>query len=184
MKRKIFSTLCCGLIALTLAACAKTEQPATSNSSNGASTSQSNEAQTKTPPADVVRATVNEVEIVAGNASEASVQLNIANGYHINGNPPTFSYLKATELQVEAAPGITVGQPVYPPAIKKKFAFAQDQPLAVYEGEVSIKLPLRADSKAAKGERKLDASLRIQACDDQACYPPRTVKLNIPLKVQ
>ena len=183
MTRNFLSLLCLCLIAPTLASCVNSQQQATANSSN-VSTVQANEAQPKAPPADVVRASVSDVEIATGKATEATIKLNIADGYHINGNPPTFSYLKATELQVEAAPGIIVGQPVYPPAIKKKFSFAQDQPLAVYEGEVNIKLPLQADRKTAKGERKLDASLRIQACDDQACYPPRIVKLNNPLKLE
>jgi len=32
---------------------------------------------------------------------------------------------------------------------------------------------------AAAGEHALDASLRYQACDNAACYPPR----NLPVKV-
>ena len=172
------------MLAITLAACGKTETPVATNTAPPANNTQGGEAASKTPPADVVRASAVETAIEAGGATEASVRLNIASGYHINANPPSFAYLKATELQVEAVPGIVVGKPVYPQAVMKKFTFAQDQPLAVYEGEVEIKLPLRADNKAAKGALNLEATLRIQACDDQACYPPRTVKLTIPVKVQ
>lgn len=171
------------MLALTLAACAKTESPVTTKTATTAN-AQVVEAPPKAPPADVVRAIATEVELKAGGTAEAVVRLNIAGGYHINANPPSFTYLKATELQVEAAPNITVGKPVYPQAVRKKFAFAQDQQLAVYEGDVEIKLPLRADKGLVKGTLNLDAALRIQACDDQACYPPRNIKLTIPVKVQ
>ena len=183
MTKNFYALICCSMLAVTLAACGKDETPVVTNTAPLAN-AQAGEAASKTPPADVVRASAGETTIKAGGATETSVRLNIASGYHINANLPSFPYLKATELQVEAAPGIIIGKPVYPQAVKKKFTFAQDQSLAVYEGEVEIKLPLRTDSKAAKGALDLDATLRIQACDDQACYPPRTVKLTIPVKVQ
>jgi hypothetical protein len=183
MKRNFYALLYCSLLAVTFAACAKTEPPVPTNAAASANT-RPVEAALKAPPADVVRASAAEVAVMAGGATEASVRLNITEGYHINANPPSFPYLKATKLQDEAAPGIVTGKPVYPEAVRKKFAFAQDQTLAVYQGEVEIKLPLSVNKEAAKGAHNLDAALRIQACDDQACYPPHTVKLMIPVKIQ
>lgn len=183
MTRNFHALLYCSLLAVTLAACAKSESPATTNTSTSAN-AQAVDAPSKAPPADVVRASAAETILMAGGTAEASVRLNIADGYHINANPPSFPYLKATELQVEAASGVVIKKPIYPQAVKKKFAFAQDQELAVYEGEVEIKLPLRAEKGVAKDAINLDAALRIQACDDQACYPPRTIKLTIPVKIQ
>ena len=40
-----------------------------------------------------------------GQSAEVLVPIKIANGYHINANPPSFPYLKATELEVPTAHG-------------------------------------------------------------------------------
>ncbi len=136
-----------------------------------------------TPPADVVRASTSGVRIIANGSAETVVRLTVADGYHINANPPSFSYLKATELEVEPGGGITAGKPFYPPSLVKKFEFSE-QPLAVYEGETIIRLPLRAAKTAAKEAHTLRAKVRVQACDQQACYPPRTIETTIPVTVE
>ncbi len=175
------------LFALFLSACSQTEPShtgtASSNTPTAANGSTPGETTTKTPPADVVRAQPATVEIKAGASAEASIKLTIASGYHINANPPSFSYLKATELNVEPSGGITPGKPVYPSSVTRKFAFSKD-PLAVYEGETEIKLPLSAAADAQKGAQTLKGKLRIQACDEEACYPPRTIETSIPVTVK
>lgn len=137
----------------------------------------------KTPPADIVRAEGQPIEIAAGGAAEAVVRLMIAEGYHISANPATLSYQIATQIKVEPSDGITVGQPVYPASVTRKFAF-EPQPFAVYEGEAVIKLPLRAEANASRGTHTLNAKLRVQACDEQACYPPRNLNTSIPVTVK
>lgn len=111
------------------------------------------------------------------------VRLAIEKGYHVNANPPTFPYLIATELEIAPAAGITAGKVSYPPAIKGKFAFA-DEPLAVYEGETQLKAELKADKSAKTGGQSLNAVLRIQACDDQVCYPPGKIDLQVPVTIK
>src|SRR5205085_162485 len=86
----------------------------------------------KPTPAQIVRASADALTIKAGGAADASVRLTVADGYHINANPATFSYLKATELEVVPPAGLSAGKPVYPAPVLKKFQFAP-QPLAVYE---------------------------------------------------
>ena len=130
-----------------------------------------------------MRAQPSSVEIKAGGSGEAIIKLAITSGYHINANPPSFSYLKATELMVEPSGGITPGKPVYPPSITRKFAFSKDQ-LAVYEGETEIKLPLSVAADAKKGAQTLRGKLRIQACDEEACYPPTNIETSIPVTVK
>jgi len=131
----------------------------------------------------VVKAAAERVEIPAGGSAEATVRLTIQSGYHVNANPPTFPYLKATALEISPADGVSVAFVTYPKAVNKKFAFA-DQALAVYEGETDLKATLKSDKTAKKGERSIPARLRIQACDEQVCYPPGTLELAIPLNVK
>jgi len=131
----------------------------------------------------VVNATPQPAEVNAGGMTEVKVKLKIQTGYHVNANPPTFPYLKATELDLPAGDGISTAFVYYPTPVTKKFAFA-DKPLAVYEGETEIKATIKADKAASKGERSIAAQLRVQACDDQVCYPPGQIELRIPVTVK
>jgi DsbC/DsbD-like thiol-disulfide interchange protein len=173
------------LLALMLAGCAKTENVPTNNAANASNVAPSNVSKAS-PRAEIVRAEPNAVDAAAGAAAEASVRVKIAEGFHIHANPATLPNLIATELKIEsdeANAGITAGAPVYPAPVTRKFDFSE-QPLKVYEGEVVIKLPLRVEASAAKGEHRLRAKLRTQACDNQACYPPRTIETFIAVNVR
>lgn len=186
MRRNNFALIFCSLLLLAFTSCSQSEnttKQTTNASPNSSATQSSAPASTKAPPADVVRAETSNVDIKAGGSAEASMKLTIASGYHINANPPSFSYLKATELQIEPNEGITPGKPVYPASVTRKFAFSKD-PLAVYEGEATIKLPINAASNAKPGEQTLKGKLRIQACDEEACYPPRTIETSIPVTIK
>lgn len=132
---------------------------------------------------EVVEATAEELTLAKGASGYANVRLRIKNGYHINANPPTFPYLKATELELTPANGISVDFVVYPDALTKTFSFA-DEPLKVYEGETIVKAMLKAGPAAQTGTHNLSAKLRVQACDDTVCYPPGVMDLNVPVTVK
>lgn len=132
---------------------------------------------------DVVKATPQPVTLTAGESGDAVVGLQISNGYHVNANPPTFPYLKATELAITPADGISVEFMTYPDALTKKFAFAE-KPLAVYEGATTVKARLKADKSAKSGTHNLSAKLRVQACDEQVCYAPGELEVKVPVNIK
>jgi uncharacterized protein len=131
---------------------------------------------------DVVKASAAQVSIPTGGNGEAIVTLSILPGYHVNANPATFPYLIATQVTAGTAEGISADKPLYPSAEKKKFAFAEEL-LAVYEGEAQIKLPVRADAKA-KGPISIPIDVRVQACDQEKCFPPDTLHLAVAAEVR
>jgi len=130
-----------------------------------------------------VKATPQKVEIPAGGSADTTLNLRIQNGYHVNANPPSYPYLKATELDIPSSSGISVGFISYPTPVTKKFSFAEG-PLAVYEGETALKVRLKADKSAPPGTHNLAGKLRVQACDDQVCYPPGTIDIAIPVIIK
>lgn len=160
---------------VALAGCAKPGQPA-------ASPAAGTEPQ-RIASVSVVKPTVEPVEIAVGGATEMTLRLAIQSGYHVNANPPTFSYLIPLELAITPADGVSSGAISYPPGINVKLAFSE-KPLAVYEGDIGIKVTMNADKSAKPGNYSLPAKLRIQACDDQVCYPPGTRELTIPVTVK
>ena len=131
----------------------------------------------------VVSLTASAAEISAGGSAEAVVRVTVQNGYHINANPPTYPYLKATELELAGTDGLSVGFIRYPDPLTKKFAFAE-KPLAVYEGEIQLKVFLNAAKTAKQGKQSVSGKLRIQACDDQVCYPPSAKEIVIPVLIK
>jgi len=132
---------------------------------------------------DVVKATPQQVDIPAGGSADTTLNLKIQNGYHVNANPPSFPYLKATELEIPSSAGISVGFISYPTPITRKFSFAEG-PLAVYEGETTLKVRMKADKSAVPGTHNLAGKLRVQACDEQVCYPPGTIDVAIPVTIK
>jgi DsbC/DsbD-like thiol-disulfide interchange protein len=179
MTRSIYLLLSCIVLAFIGAACSNTNPNSASTPPDAPAASPTTKRITSEG---VVKVLAQRVEIPAGRSGEATVSVTIEQGYHVNANPPTFPYLKATTLELKAAEGLTVGSIVYPKATDKKFPFA-DKPLAVYEGETDLKVVIKTDKTAKKGERSIPASLRIQACDDQVCYPPGTLELAIPVNI-
>jgi DsbC/DsbD-like thiol-disulfide interchange protein len=131
----------------------------------------------------VVKVTPLEANITRGESAEAVVRLKIDNGYHINANPPTFSYLIATQLELAPAGGVSVESVSYPNALTKKFSF-DEKPLAVYEGDVELKVHLKATKSAPAGAHNLSGKLRVQACDDQVCYAPGSIDVTLPVSIK
>lgn len=167
------------LVAIVLLLAAACTKPAAD--SNQPSTGSSEPPQIAST--DVVKVTPEELTLAKGESAYVNVRLQIQNGYHINANPPTYPYLKATELELTPANGISVDFVSYPDPLTKSFSFA-DEPLKVYEGETIVKAMLKAGPSAETGTHNLSAKLRVQACDDTVCYPPGVMDLTVPVAVK
>ena len=165
-----------GVIALVLPLLNGCSKPATNQ---GAAPSQTGQREVRSS-ADVVSFGGTGTAISGDSNGEALVMLTIEAGYHVNANPATYPYLIATEVTAGKVEGIEVGKAVYPPAKKQKFEFA-DEPLAVYEGQVEVRLPIKV---ASKGSRSLPLNVRIQACDHEKCFPPASLKTNVSVEVK
>lgn len=127
--------------------------------------------------------TTPETNLAKGASGDAVVRLAIDNGYHVNANPPTFSYLIPTELQITSADVVSIDFITYPDPVTKKFSFAE-KPLAVYEGTADLKVRFSATKTAPSGMHNLSAKLRVQACDDQVCYAPGSIDLKLPVNIK
>jgi thioredoxin:protein disulfide reductase len=177
IKSSLAATLL--LLSIGLAACSGGAPKTSAGSSAPASSSPA----AVSSSADVVTITAPQVALNTGSSLDAIIKVSIKPGFHINANPPTFSYLIPTEVTAGNAAGIAPGKPVYPVGEKRKFQFA-DQPLSVYEGAARVTLPLRVEGNAAKGARTLPITVRVQACDEQQCYPPATLSSIIQVEIK
>ena len=173
--KKIEGLSVIGLLLIVLSSCSKSEP----NQTTAPPAAPSPSAVRRIASIDVVKVSPEEVTISAGGSGVASVRVAIDKGYHVNANPPTFPYLKPTELIFKATPSISISSVKYPGATTRKFQFAE-KPLAVYEGSITIPIPLTAEA-GAQGQRTIPFKIRVQACDTQQCYPPATLDASLPI---
>ena len=165
-KHILLIALCCLLIA-----CARTKV-----AQNDSEAPQINSV-------DVVKVLPQETTLAPGGSGDLLVRLEIKDGYHVNANPPSQSYLKATEIELKRAEGISVEFITYPDPLMKSFSFSET-PLKVYEGTTNLKVRLFADKTTIPGKHNLSAKLRVQACDDKVCYAPGSIDVPVPVNVQ
>ena len=118
-----------------------------------------------------------------GSTARLAAVLAIERGWHVNAHEPTFEWLIPTELELETPAGLPATEVRYPEAEHKTFTFAEDQPLAVYEGTVTIVAALPVPAGTAAGSHPLSAAVRYQACDDRSCLPPVTATATLDLTV-
>jgi thiol:disulfide interchange protein DsbD len=111
------------------------------------------------------------VKAKAGAPTAATLVAVIQEGFHINSNQPTESYLIATRVELVEPGPFALDKIEYPKGELKSFAFAPDERLSVYEG--TLKLPLRLRAKnGARGSHTLRLAFHYQACNDSVCLPP------------
>ena len=114
------------------------------------------------------------VVAAVGDTLELPLRLEITPGFHINAKKPTLDYLIPTKLKWTSKE-FQLLDVDYPPAERYTFSFAPGKPLKVYQGTISIRSRFHVPGRTPTGKVTLRGVLRYQACDDNACYPPKKV---------
>jgi len=119
--------------------------------------------------------------LVRGQAFRAAVVLDLADGYHVNANPPTEAFQIPTVLTPEAsAAGVTWGAVQYPAGRTLEVAGGA---AAVYGGRTVLRVEGRVEADAPLGEAVLRMSLSYQGCNRDTCYPPAELPLSLPVRI-
>jgi DsbC/DsbD-like thiol-disulfide interchange protein len=116
------------------------------------------------------------VETTAGGPQTIELRFRVEQGFHINSRHPKDELLIPTELKLDAAPGVRVISVDYPAGHPFKLPSSND-PLDVYQNE--FRVAVRVEAKA--GTASLTGSLHYQACDNAACFPPRSLPVKVLL---
>jgi hypothetical protein len=104
-------------------------------------------------------------------------------GFHINSNQPTEPELIPTRLTFSLPEDLVIGKLRYPPGSMVSLSFDPKTKLSVYSGEVVVHAVLLTQSKSATGNYTVHAELKYQACDDNACYPPKRLPMAFNVKI-
>lgn len=117
-----------------------------------------------------------------GSIYHLAFAVELEKGYKVNSNKPLEQFLIPTVLTITSSEGIETTETVYPVAVEK-ITGGSLTPLAVYEQKFVIGVALKVGDTVAPGEYPLTVNFRYQACDDRACYQPKTLKLDGTLTV-
>jgi Disulphide bond corrector protein DsbC len=117
---------------------------------------------------------------VAGKQSLLELNFHVLDGLHVNSHTPKSELLIPTTLTLDAAPGVQFGTAVYPAGSSYSFSASPDEKLDVYSGAFTVKVPVTVQA----GTRLLEGKLRYQACDHEACYPPKTLPVEVAIAVR
>ena len=113
--------------------------------------------------------------VAAGKPGMLELRFQVVDGFHVNSHTPKSELLIATQVTLQPAEGVKAGALVYPAGTAYSFSFDPKDKLDVYSGTFTVKVPVVATA----GAHTVDGSLRYQACDHAACYPPKTLPVQL-----
>ena len=116
-----------------------------------------------------------QVTVPAGKASPVALHFRVAEGLHINSNKPKDEFLIPTVLTIPQTAGVRLAGADYPAGTEFALPVEPGTKLIVYTGEFTIQAKIVAQA----GDHMVEAKLRYQACDANACLPPKTITVPI-----
>ncbi|NVL89618.1 MAG: thioredoxin family protein [Desulfobacterales bacterium] len=138
------------------------------------------------PPQDLkvvqAEACVSYDKIHPGGTFQVAIVADIKQGFHINSHKPMNQFLMPTVVRFDERKEIAFGHVRYPESELKSFSFSAEK-LSVYKGRIVMLAQGKLSEDISLGDTKASGLLAYQACNDQSCFMPRTVKFEIPLKI-
>jgi Disulphide bond corrector protein DsbC len=116
-----------------------------------------------------------QVTLPAGKPSPVSLHFRIRPDLHINSHTPHSDYLIPTVFSMPEAAGVRLDSASYPAGADFTLPVDPSTKMSVYTGEFTIQARL----VASPGDHLVEAKLRYQACDQNACMPPKTITVPI-----
>jgi Disulphide bond corrector protein DsbC len=115
--------------------------------------------------------------VATGKRSVVELHFRVVDGFHVNSHTPKSELLIPTQLAFQPAAGVEVAPVEYPAGTAYSFSSDPSEKLDVYSGAFTVKLPVVAEA----GEHTVNGVLRYQACDHAACYPPKSLPIEVVL---
>lgn len=123
------------------------------------------------------------VTILQGKSGNVPLTFRVASGFHINSSRPRSEFLIPTKLNIDAITDIVIGGVTYPEGEDMTFAFAPDEKLSVYTRDFQVSVLVRPLRSVQNGKYMVRGTLKYQACDNSACYPPRQLPVSFEVKI-
>jgi hypothetical protein len=114
---------------------------------------------------------------------QTRIPVSILEGYHVNSNTPSEDYLIPLTVTWTSLGALASPKVIFPKPSSEKYEFSE-KPLSVFTGDIALTASFKVSPTAAAGPGIASGKLRYQACNNRACFPPKTVDINVPYQVQ
>lgn len=121
--------------------------------------------------------------VAPGRSTPVQFTFRVQDPYHINSSKPLAEELIPTQLHFSLPGEIAIGRMQYPAGKLMSFPFDPNTKLSVYSGDLVVRGLVVAPKTASTGTYTVHAELRYQACDNNACYPPKKLPFTFNVKV-
>jgi hypothetical protein len=132
----------------------------------------------------VVMAAVQPVQMNAGETRRVELDFRVNSNFHINSNKPKSNLLIPTTLKLLAPKPLEVASIEYPSGEDQTFPFSPNEKLSVYSGDFAVYVMLKAPAYLHGGNFSVGGELYYQACDKNACYPPKKLAVDFNVTVR
>ena len=123
------------------------------------------------------------ISVPQGKSGTVPLSFRVIRGYHINSNKPKSEFLIPTALKIDATTDIVIGRITYPEGKDMSFAFSPDEKLNVYAGDFQVGVMVRPLRSVQTGKYMIRGTLKYQACDNAACYPPKQLPISFEVRI-
>ena len=113
--------------------------------------------------------------VPAGKRATLELRFQVLPGFHVNSHRPKSELLLPTRVELGGEAGVKLAEAEYPAGTSFSFAFDPSEKLDVYAGDFMVRVPVTA----AAGQHELKGQLTYQACNNAACYPPKTLPVDV-----
>lgn len=121
------------------------------------------------------------IEVSAGKPQTVNLRFRVDPGFHINSHKPVDELMIPTSLKLDPNARFPLLDLQFPAGMPFRLGAGGGELLDVYQGE--FRVVLRLGSMPA-GETTLNGTLRYQACDNAACFPPRSLPVRLAVKAR
>ena len=125
---------------------------------------------------------VSHERIHPGESFQIAIVANIKQGFHINSYKPLDKFLIPMAVNFDEREPVVFGPVSYPEPVVISLPFSPNK-ASVYGGKILIFAKGKLADDISPGDMKVSGHLAYQACDDQRCFMPDTVKFEIPFEV-
>ncbi len=113
--------------------------------------------------------------VTAGKPAMLELRFRVEDGFHVNSHHPSSELEIPTVVELAPEAGVQLSAAQYPAGKIYTPAFDPSEKLDTYSGEFAVRLPVVATA----GSHALHGALKYQACDRAACYPVKTLPVDV-----
>ncbi|HUP03169.1 MAG TPA: protein-disulfide reductase DsbD domain-containing protein [Bryobacteraceae bacterium] len=116
-------------------------------------------------------------------AVQAKIPCTVREGFHVNSDKPAEDYLIPLKITWTQTGALQPQPATFPAPQFQKYEFSQ-KPLSVFTGAFDVTANFKVAANAPAGQGIATGRLSYQACNNTACFAPKSIQISIPYRIE